>query len=56
MSALIYFSLQGRILGIEGLFISKVIDVAIKLSHECDDSVSQNADRIKQEATREEER
>ena len=43
-------------LGIDRLFLPEVVDVAIRLSHGCDPEVAENADRIRQEAGREEER
>lgn len=48
--------LQGRVLGIKENFLSRVVDVAIRLSPGCDEEVAKNAARIKQEVEREEER
>lgn len=48
--------MQGRLLGIDRLFLSEVVDVAISLSHGCDPEVAENAARIRKEVSREEDR
>ena len=50
------FCMQGRVLGIDGQFLPKIVEVAISLSAGCDQDVQGNADRIKQEVAREEDR
>ena len=47
---------QGRVLGIRDSFLPEVVDVAIGLSHGCDAEVAKNADRIRREVAREEDR
>jgi alanyl-tRNA synthetase len=44
------------VLGIKENFLSKVVDVAIRLASGCDEEVPKNGARIKQEVAREEER
>ena len=46
--------MQGRLLGIEGAFISKIAQVAISLSTGCDPNVQRNASRITNELDAEE--
>ena len=48
--------MQGRVLGIGGQFLPKIVDTAISLSAGCDQDVVKNADRIKQEVAKEEDR
>ena len=48
--------MQGRVLGIDGQFLPKIVEVAISLSAGCDQDVQESADRIKQEVAREEDR
>ena len=43
-------------LGIDGQFLPKIVDTVISLSAGCDQEVIKNADRIKQEVAREEDR
>lgn len=43
-------------LGIDRQFLPKIVDTAISLSAGCDTEVMKNADRIKQEVAREEDR
>ncbi|KAI8465029.1 MAG: tRNA synthetases class II (A)-domain-containing protein [Monoraphidium minutum] len=47
--------MKGRLLGIQGLFLRQVAEVAVGLSGACDPQVASNAQRIYDELTREEE-